>query len=200
MSTIRAPSEVRSVEWSTRCASSLEIVPLASAAVRQFKPRVPERCPLPPSPDSVIETIRSAFPPRPIDFATATADGLDNGAYRLHVDGKTWESLDSAYLVKRNDALSFLDAAHVAAVLPVYLLSLVTDGTRSPVPDTLLLVLDRRSETRFAELFEALSNDQRAAVVAALDAFAAAEEGPSAEAACAASARWGEHMSKKGRV
>lgn len=144
-----------------------------------------------------VDTIRRAFPPVVIDFAKATAGGLDNGAYRDHVDGKTWESLDAAYLAKRNDALSFLDPRHVAAVLPVYLTSLVVDGTHTSVPDTLLLVLNRKSEAKFADLFDVLSEDQRAAVVASLDAFAARQEGSLADAARVASARWKEHISKK---
>lgn len=142
-----------------------------------------------------VETIRQAFPQVVIDFAKATTGGLDGGEYRQHVDGKTWETVDSAYLVKRNDALSFLDAPHIVAVLPVYLTSLVVDGSRTSLPDTLLLVLSRKSEARFAELFDALTGGQRAAVIAALDAFAAKEDGSLAESARAASVRWNNRIS-----
>ena len=147
-----------------------------------------------------VETIRRAFPPVVIDFAKAAAGGLDNGAYRDHVDGKTWESVDASLLAKRNDALSFLDAHQVAAVLPVYLTSLVVDGTRTGVPDTLLLVLNRKGEAKFASLFDVLSEDQRAAVVASLDGFAARQKGSLADAARVTSARWKEHISKKADV
>lgn len=144
-----------------------------------------------------VDTIRDAFPPLVIDFAKATTGGLDGGAYRDHVDGKRWTSVDAAYLVNHNDALSFLDAHHIAAVLPVYLTSLVVDGVRTSVPDTLLLVLNRTSEARFAALFDVLSPPQRRAIVASLDAFAAQQEGTLAEAARGASIRWSEQISKK---
>lgn len=76
----------------------------------------------------------------------------------------------------------------------MYLRSLVEDGTRTAVPDTLLLVLNKDSEPRFDKIFKALARAQRAAVAAVLDAFAAAERGQPAEAARAASEQW-----KKGR-
>src|SRR4051812_4307688 len=101
---------------------------------------------------TAVEAIRRAFPPVAIDFEGATTGGLDTGSYRDHVNGKTWTSIDAALLVKRNDALSFLEPSHIAAVLPVYLTSLVVDGVSTSVPDTLLLVLNRKSQAKFAAL------------------------------------------------
>ena len=143
----------------------------------------------------VLAQIRAAFPAAPIRFEGALAGGMDGGAYRTHVDGKTWEQLDRGYVLGRSDALSFLDPHHLALVLPVYLCSLVEDGTRTPVPDTLLLVLNRKSEQRFEEVFGALTPTQRAAVIAALDVFAATESGRPSNAAREASERWKEHLS-----
>lgn len=147
-----------------------------------------------PTPADVVSQIETAFPSEPIDFAGALAGGLDDGAYRQHVHGKAWRDLDRAYLLSRSDALSFLAPAHVAAVLPVYLCSLVEDGTRTPVPDTLLLVVDRKSDERFGDLVNALTVPQRKAVVAALDLFASVESGQPADAARAASKRWKQHL------
>lgn len=143
-----------------------------------------------PTQAAVLAQIRAAFPVEPIRFAGALAGGLDDGAYRAHVDGKTWEGLDRSYMVQRNDALSFLDPHHLAAVLPVYLCSLVEDGTRTPVPDTLVLVLKQR----FEEVFSALTPAQRNAVVAVLDVFAAAESGQPADSARETSSRWKSHL------
>src|SRR5258706_11486070 len=112
-----------------------------------------------PTKADVLAQIRAAFPAQPIRFAGALTGGLDGGAFRTHVDGKTWEQLDRAFVLSRSDALSFLDPHHLVAVLPVYLCSLVEDGTRTPVPDTLLLVLDKNSERRFDQIVEALTLD-----------------------------------------
>lgn len=148
-----------------------------------------------PTPVDVLAQIRAAFPAKPLRFEGALTGGLDGGAYRDHVEGKTWEELDRKYVLSRSDVLSFLDMRHLVTVLPVYLRSLVEDGTRTPVPDTLLLVLNRKNQARFAELVDALDPAQRAAVVAVLEAFAAVESGQPADAARAALARWKAHLS-----
>jgi hypothetical protein len=80
-------------------------------------------------------------------------------------------------------------------VLPVYLRSMVEDGTRTPVPDTMVLVLNRKSQRRFEELIDALDLAQRAAVVSVLELFAASESGQPADAALAALARWKARLS-----
>jgi hypothetical protein len=90
--------------------------------------------------------------------------------------------------------LGFLDPRQLVAVLPVYLRSLVEDGTRLSVPDTMLLILNRKSRKRFEELAGALTPAQRAAVVAVLDAFGAAESGQPADAARAALERWKTYL------
>jgi len=148
-----------------------------------------------PTQVEVIAQIRAAFPAEPLQFEGALTGGLDSGAYREHVEGKTWEELDRKYVLSRSDVLSFLDTRHLVAVLPVYLRSLVEDGTQTPVPDTLLLVLDRKNRARFAELVETLDPAQRAAVVAVLEMFATTESGQLADAARAAVERWTAHLS-----
>lgn len=148
-----------------------------------------------PTKVDVLAQIRAAFPPEPLRFEGALTGGLDGGAYREHVEGKTWEELDRKYVLSRSDVLSFLDMRHLVAVLPVYLRSLVEDGTRTPVPDTMLLVLNRKKQARFEELASALDPSQRAAVVAVLELFAATESGQPADAAREALERWKAHLS-----
>ncbi|MGN6107639.1 MAG: DUF6714 family protein [Kofleriaceae bacterium] len=140
--------------------------------------------------DEVLARIRAAFPPTRIDFKGALTGGLDEGAYRKHVDGKTWQELDREYVATRSDVLSFLEPKHLVAVLPVYLQSLVEDGTKTPVPDTLLLVLNRSTELRFDKIVKALDEAQRTVVVDALELFAASETGQPAEAARQARESW----------
>ena len=84
---------------------------------------------------------------------------------------------------------------HLIAVLPVYLRSMVEDGTRTPVPDTMVLVLNRKKQQRFEELVDALDPAQRATVVAVLELFAATESGQPADAAHDALERWKAHLS-----
>ena len=148
-----------------------------------------------PTKDDVLAQLHAAFPAEPIQFEGALTGGLDNGAYREAVEGKTWEALDRAYVLTRSDVLSFLEMRHLVAVLPVYLRSLVEDGTRTPVPDTMVLVLNRKKQKRFDELFGALDPAQRAAVVAVLELFAATESGQPADAAREALERWKTHLS-----
>lgn len=140
--------------------------------------------------DEVIARLHAAFPEVPLDFRGALTGGLDEGAYRRHVDGKTWTELDREYVLKRSDVLSFLEPKHLVGVLPVYLLSLVEDGTRTPVPDTLLLVLDRGSEPRFDKIVRDLDAAQREVVLDVLEFFAAVESGQPADAARHASESW----------
>jgi hypothetical protein len=144
---------------------------------------------------SILAQLRAAFPAEPIQFDGALTGGLDGGAYREHVEGKTWEGLERAYVLSRSDVLSFLDVHHLVAVLPVYLRSLLEDGTRTPVPDTMVLVLNRKNQKRFEELVGALTSAQRAAVVAVLGAFAETESGQPADAARAALDRWKAYLS-----
>ncbi len=145
---------------------------------------------MPPTQADVLSQLRSAFPAEPIGFEGALTGGLDGGAYREHVEGKTWEELDRKYVLSRSDVLSFLDPHHLVAVLPVYLRSMVEDGTRTPVPDTMVLVLNRKKRERFQELINALDPAQRAAVIAVLELFVATESGQPADAARAALERW----------
>ena len=141
----------------------------------------------------VLTQIRAAFPTHPIQAAGAFDERgtsyLDPVAYREHLEGKTWEQLDREYLERRTDALSFLGTNHLIAVLPAYLCIFVEQGTRTQVPDTLLLVLNRKKR-RFEELSSALTPAQREAIVAALGVFAATESGQPADTARTAAERW----------
>ena len=138
---------------------------------------------------TVESQICDAFPAAPISFEGATTGGMDEGEYKRHVHGKTWLELDRALISRRVDALSFLDPPHIAAVLPAYLLALVTDGTKTPVPDTLLLVLGDDDHRREA-LRALLSPDQRAAVRESLSRFASTQTGRLMDAARAAERGW----------
>lgn len=147
---------------------------------------------MPHAKDEVLTQLRAAFPASPIDFTGALTGGLDEGAYRQHVQGKTWPELDRDYVASRSDVLSFLEPRHLVMVLPVYLQLLLEEGTRTPVPDTLLLVLNKETEPRFGKIYKALDQLQRAAVHSTLDLFAASETGQPAEAARKASDNWRE--------
>lgn len=137
----------------------------------------------------ILDQIRAAFPTQPIEAAGAfTQWGTsypDAAPYMEHLDGKRWDQLDRAYLVRRSDALGFLGTRHLAAVLPVYLCALVEDGVWSPAAGMLTLILARpragKKDTgigvpRFDALVEALTDAQRAAVASTLRAFAATDE------------------------
>jgi len=56
----------------------------------------------------------------------------DASDYARAIDGKTWEELDTKYIVRRNDALGFLSTHQLVQLLPVYPRSLVNDGVMSP--------------------------------------------------------------------
>lgn len=131
----------------------------------------------------------AAFPVAvPISFEGATTGGMDEGEYTRHVQGKTWPELDRAYVSRRVDALSFLAPTHLAAVLPAYLLALVTDGTKT-CTGSLLLVLgddDHRKEA----LRALLSPDQRSAVRESLSRFASTQTGRLMDALRAAERGW----------
>jgi hypothetical protein len=126
--------------------------------------------------ETFAEQLRAAFPTEVIrgDTAFSVWGGSypDADDYARAIDGKTWEQIDRAYVVMRNDALGFLSTRELVQVLPVYLLSLVEEGVMSPALDALLVKLARpargpRSE-RFEELVAALSGPQRDAVRTAL--------------------------------
>jgi hypothetical protein len=138
---------------------------------------------------TITSQIRVAFPAAPIVFEGATTGGMDDGEYKRHVDGRSWLELDRAYIARRSDALSFLDPHHVAAVLPAYLTLLVTEGTSTPVPDTLVLVLDEH-DSRVEALRALLSPGQRAAVADSLRYFATTVTGRMMDAASTAGTSW----------
>jgi hypothetical protein len=147
----------------------------------------------------ILEQLRAAFPATPIHAKGAFDDWgttyLDAATYLERIDGKTWQELDRAYLVTRSDALGFLGARHLVAVLPVYLSSLIEEGVWSPSADTLMVLLakpgpEKRAGLkldRFDALVAALTPAQRAAIASVLSAFAAIDrEGSLGQAAYAA--------------
>ncbi|HEX3483375.1 MAG TPA: hypothetical protein VHT91_50535 [Kofleriaceae bacterium] len=136
----------------------------------------------------LIEQLRAAFPPEPIHAADAFSDWgvsyLDVEPYSKHIEGKTWEDLDRAYMITRSDALSFLGTKHLIAVFPVYLRSLVEDSVGSPSAETMIPLLTKPGPEkrtgiklpRFQALVDALTPEQRTVIAKVLRAFAAKDE------------------------
>lgn len=123
-----------------------------------------------------IEQLRSAFPAEPIrgDAAFVQWGGSypDAASYEQAVDCKTWEQLDRAYILRRNDSLGFLSTQQLVQILPVYLLSVVEEGVKSHALDAVLVKLTRPtrepSRERFDAFVAALNGSQRTAVATAL--------------------------------
>ncbi len=144
-----------------------------------------------PEHTDLLQQLRLAFPVEPIRSEGAFADWgatySDVVPYTQQLEGKTWEGLDRSYMVLRADALGFLSTHHLAAVLPVYLRSLIEEGVWSASADTLLLLLTKPGSEkktgiklpRFQPLADALTLAQRTAVATVLHAFAAMDEGGS---------------------
>src|SRR5258708_11547357 len=66
-------------------------------------------CGMKPGSQDFLEQLHSAFPAEPIRGDTAFSQWggsyPDAAPYKHAVDGKTWEQLDRAYIVRRNDSL-----------------------------------------------------------------------------------------------
>jgi hypothetical protein len=128
----------------------------------------------------VIDLLRSAFPTEPIRgvaaFAAWGGSYPDAAAYAQAIDGKTWEQLDRAYIVRRHDALGFLSTHELVQILPVYLLSLADEGVMSPALEAVLVKLApparEPAKSRFVALVKTLTAQQRAAVVRTLELVA----------------------------
>lgn len=139
----------------------------------------------------ILEQLHTAFPARPIHaqgaFRDLGAPNLDAQSYMKQIEGRTWEELDRPYLLRCHDALSVLGVPHIAAVLPVYLRSLMEDGAGSPAVYALLHLLTKRgakqkpgiSRTRFGALVGELTPAQCAVIAVVLRAFAVEVEGES---------------------
>lgn len=143
----------------------------------------------------LLEQVSLAFPPDPIRAAGAFDDWgttyPDAEPYERQLDGKTWLELDRAYMEVREDALGFLGTRHLAAVLPVYLCSLIERGVWSPAAEMLMLLLTKPGPEkktgvklpRFEALVDTLTPAQREVIAVVLHAFAATNPGGSFEAA-----------------
>src|SRR5262249_34960744 len=127
---------------------------------------------------------RAAFPARPIDgkhaFVEWGTSYPDAPPYRQQIDGKTWDQLDRAYIIRRSDALGFLSTRELVDVLPVYLLSLLGEGVWSPSAGVLTLILarprppekdDGLGVDRFNALVDMLTLAQREVIARALKVF-----------------------------
>lgn len=146
--------------------------------------------------------LRSAFPSEPIAaddaFTSWGATYLEAEPYAAHLNNKTWEQLDRAYLAQRWDALAFLSTRQLAAVLPAYLLKML-EQPYSNLPGMVASVLTRPSEEdkglgkrRFTALVETLAPPQRAAIAAALQQFV--REHPDEESVRAALESWDGYL------
>lgn len=152
--------------------------------------------------------IDAAYPREPIAGANAFRDWgtsyPDAPEYKAHLDGNTWDQLDPAYLVRRNDALGFLGTKELVAVLPVYLRSLVEDGAASPAADMLMLVLRRPGtgddpglgKRRFGAFVDALADAQKTAIARVLAGFVDryAERSPGERARLTLDSYWRAHL------
>jgi len=118
------------------------------------------------------EDLRTAFPAERIDGGAAFAQWggsyPDATAYRNAIDSKTWEQLDRAYIIKRDDALGFLSTRELVQLLPVYLRSVMEEGLASPALVKLTRPTSVATRERYDALMAALSPAQRDTIVAAL--------------------------------
>mgnify|MGYP000979021603 CR=1 FL=1 len=133
--------------------------------------------------DNLIEQLRTAFPMEPIQSTDAFEEWgttyPDAVPYEQAIEGKTWNTLDDDYIVRRSDALGFLGTRQLIAVLPVYLRSLVEKSYWSPAAGMLMLILAKPEPGaktglvagRFDALVDALTDAQRAAIASVLRAF-----------------------------
>lgn len=134
--------------------------------------------------DTLLEQLQAAFPSKPIHpdsaFDQWGTTYPDAEPYMEQIDGKRWDQLDRAYIVRRADALGFLGTRHLAAVLPVYLRAMIEEGVWSPATGMLMLILAKPvpgentglGSERFDALVGTLTAEQRAVVASALHAFA----------------------------
>ena len=126
------------------------------------------------------EALRAAFPAEVIHGSAALAQWggsyPDAAAFRKAIDGKTWEQLERSYIIKRDDALSFLSTRELVQLLPVYLRSVMEEGLMSPALEAVLVKLTRPksgvTRARYDALLAALSPAQRDAITAALQHLA----------------------------
>ena len=126
------------------------------------------------------EALRAAFPAEVIHGSAAFAQWggsyPDAAAFRKAIDGKTWEQLERSYIIKRDDALSFLSTRELVQLLPVYLRSVMEEGLMSPALEAVLVKLTRPksgvTRARYDALLAALSPAQRDAITAALQHLA----------------------------
>jgi hypothetical protein len=162
----------------------------------------------------VLEQIHAAFPPTTIAAAGAFSPWgwtyPDAEPYMGQLEGKSWDRLDRTYMVRRSDALGFLNTRHLAELLPLYLCSLTADGVWSPAASMLMLILTKPGPgkrtgvpaARFDALVDALTDAQRVAVASALRAFAGTDEdGSLGRAALAALAsHWARYLPASGAI
>lgn len=150
----------------------------------------------------LVEQLRAAFPAERIDGEAAFAQWgrtyLDAGEYAQAINGKTWEELDTGYIVRRHDALGFLSTHELVQLLPVYLRSLVEEGVMSPALDAVLVELTKPTSEpasgRFDALVGALSAPQRKVIATVLGYIAEQDRdgSPGRAAVVALNSAWKE--------
>jgi hypothetical protein len=130
-----------------------------------------------------IDELRVAFPPRPLETASAFAEWgttyLDSEKYRREAEGKRWDELSPRFLEFHHDALVFLGPAALVEVIPAYLAAaLRRDPELDMLPTFLRSLLTRGADdARFDARFGRLTPAQRQAIARALEAWEASREG-----------------------
>ena len=139
--------------------------------------------------EELLAAIDGAFPREPISGANAFRDWgtsyPDAPAYAAQLHGKTWDQLDRAYVLRRDDALGFLGTKELVAVLPVYLRSVVEDGANGGAADILTLIFRRPGtddepnlgKRRFGALVDALTEAQKTVIARVLAHFVESYDG-----------------------
>jgi hypothetical protein len=136
--------------------------------------------------EAVINELRSAFPPYPLDVQTAFdqfgVTYTDGASFQAGAQDRRWDELPPAFLEFHHDALLFLGPPVAANVLPAYLAAaLRRDPALDMLPLFLVTALTRdidNNTTRFDAQFGPLSPTQRLAVSHALEAWAGSFASP----------------------
>lgn len=139
---------------------------------------------------TVIDQLRTAFPPQPLDPESAFAEWggtyQDASSFKSEARGKRWDELSSGFLERHHDALRALGPQALIAVIPAFLAAaLRRDEELDMLPTFLLGTLTRSTADgdRFDARFGALATAQRQAIARALEAWESSLEGSQDERA-----------------
>lgn len=128
---------------------------------------------------AVLEELRSAFPPHPLDVRTAFDQWgvtyTEAASFQAGAQGQRWDELLPAFLEFHHDAPLFLGWPVIAEVIPAYLAAaLRRDPDLDMLPSFLLGALTRgidNNTARFDAQFAQLSLVQREAIARALETW-----------------------------